>query len=126
MADVGPCAYARQDMKVPPDHPYDKREMVTRLTANVPDRLGDQPVVSVNQLDGVKYLLADGSWLLLRPSGTEPVLRIYAGARSQEQVDALLQAGAALAGISDEGMQHTGGGFGSGRRHGPRGRRVVA
>ncbi|MBC8450131.1 MAG: phosphoglucomutase/phosphomannomutase family protein, partial [Chloroflexi bacterium] len=76
--------------------------MVTRLTANVPDRLGDQPVVSVNQLDGVKYLLADDSWLLIRPSGTEPVLRIYAEGRSQVQVDELLQAGASLAGVGQE------------------------
>ena len=102
MADVGPCAYARRDVKVPPDRPYDKQEMVTRLTANVPDRLGDQPVVSVNQLDGVKYLLADDSWLLIRPSGTEPVLRIYAEGRSQVQVDELLQAGASLAGVGQE------------------------
>ncbi|MDH7487620.1 MAG: phosphoglucomutase/phosphomannomutase family protein [Anaerolineae bacterium] len=102
MADVGPCAYARRDVKVPADRPYDKREMVTRLMAHLPDRLGDQPVVSVSQLDGVKVLLADESWLLIRPSGTEPVLRIYAEARSREQVEALLRAGASLAGVDEE------------------------
>jgi phosphomannomutase len=46
--------------------------------------------------------LADDSWLLIRPSGTEPVLRIYAEGRSAEQVDALLMAGAALAGVDSE------------------------
>ena len=102
MADVGPCAYARRDVKVPPDRPYDKQQMVTRLTASVPDELSGQRVVSVNQRDGVKYLLADDSWLLVRPSGTEPVLRIYAEARSPAQVETLLQAGAALAGVSEE------------------------
>jgi len=102
MADVGPCAYARRDVKVPPDRPYDKQEMVTCLTAHAPDELGGQPVVAVNKRDGVKYLLADDSWLLIRPSGTEPVLRIYAEARSSAQVDTLLQAGAALAGVAEE------------------------
>jgi len=102
MADVGPCIYARRDVKVPSDRPYDKREMMARLMANVPDRLGNQPVTSINGRDGVKYLLADESWLLIRPSGTEPVLRIYAEARDQAQVDTLLRAGAALAGVGEE------------------------
>ena len=102
MADVGPFAYARRDVKVPSDRPYDKKQMVAQLTANPPDSLSGQRVVSVNKRDGVKYLLADDSWLLIRPSGTEPVLRIYAEARSAEQVEALLKAGAALAEVGEE------------------------
>jgi phosphomannomutase len=47
--------------------------------------------------DGVKYVQADNSWLLIRPSGTEPVLRVYAEAHSPETVQALLAEGRALA-----------------------------
>ncbi|HLR76955.1 MAG TPA: hypothetical protein VK106_04795, partial [Balneolaceae bacterium] len=41
--------------------------------------------------DGVKHMLEDGSWLLIRPSGTEPVLRIYAEAESKKQAEALVK-----------------------------------
>ena len=47
---------------------------------------------SVNTLDGVKYLLADDSWLLIRPSGTEPVLRVYAQADSLAETRKMLDA----------------------------------
>nr|MCU0509871.1 phosphoglucomutase/phosphomannomutase family protein [Anaerolineae bacterium] len=47
--------------------------------------------------DGVKYVLEDDSWLLIRPSGTEPVLRVYAEAHSDERVAALLAEGRKLA-----------------------------
>jgi phosphomannomutase len=102
LADVGPCVYKRRDVKVPPDRPYDKAEMVARLTANAPTRLGEHAVNEVNLRDGVKFVLSDDSWLLIRPSGTEPVLRIYAEGRSTDQVEGLLRDGAALAGVADE------------------------
>ncbi|MDQ5852401.1 MAG: phosphoglucomutase/phosphomannomutase family protein, partial [Chloroflexota bacterium] len=51
----------------------------------------------INDRDGVKYLLQDDSWLLIRPSGTEPVLRIYAEAPAEPQVKRLLESGLALA-----------------------------
>ena len=48
----------------------------------------------------MKYLLADDSWLLIRPSGTEPVLRVYAEGRSKEMVQALLQYGQEVAAVA--------------------------
>jgi len=48
-------------------------------------------------MDGVKYLLADDAWLLIRPSGTEPVLRVYAEAPDPAEVEALLQYGEQVA-----------------------------
>ena len=48
-------------------------------------------------VDGVKYILNDDSWLLIRPSGTEPVLRVYAEGRSEDMVQALLGYGAEVA-----------------------------
>ena len=59
----------------------------------------------VSAVDGVKYLLADDSWLLIRPSGTEPVLRIYAEARQPGMVEALLEHGRKSPGWRlDEGL----------------------
>ncbi|MBN1965895.1 MAG: phosphoglucomutase/phosphomannomutase family protein, partial [Anaerolineae bacterium] len=43
--------------------------------------------------DGIKFVLADDSWLLIRPSGTEPVLRVYAEAPTEDAVNALLAEG---------------------------------
>jgi phosphomannomutase len=94
MARVGYFSYARNDYKT---KPFDKKEMVAKLTANAPVRLADAQVIHINTRDGVKYLLADNSWLLIRPSGTEPVLRVYAEAHSMGAVRALLKAGATLA-----------------------------
>jgi phosphomannomutase len=51
----------------------------------------------VDPLDGVKYRLADDSWLLIRPSGTEPVLRVYAEAPNDDGVKALLGYGEEVA-----------------------------
>jgi phosphomannomutase len=51
----------------------------------------------VQTVDGVKYYLNDGSWLLIRPSGTEPVLRVYAEAPDDGRVKALLGFGEEMA-----------------------------
>lgn len=95
-AEVGPAFYARRD--VPLSRPVGKQKMVARLTGDIPDALGGESVVEVSTLDGVKYLLADDSWLLIRPSGTEPVLRVYAEARDTAMVDELLTYGEQVAG----------------------------
>lgn len=96
MDDIGPFYYARHDARA---RPFAKPELVARLAASAPSELAGVRVRQVNDSDGVKYLLADDSWLLIRPSGTEPVLRIYSEARSRERVQALLKAGARLAGV---------------------------
>ena len=77
------------------------RHLVKRLTAEAPSQVCGLIVRGINSSDGVKYLLEDASWLLIRPSGTEPVLRFYAEARSREMLGQLLQAGAKLAGIEE-------------------------
>ncbi|MEJ5197386.1 MAG: phosphoglucomutase/phosphomannomutase family protein [Anaerolineae bacterium] len=94
MAQIGQFSYARNDFRV---QPFNKAELVSWLVAHAPDRLADIPLASINTRDGVKYLLADDSWLLIRPSGTEPVLRVYAEAHTAETVQALLAEGRALA-----------------------------
>jgi phosphoglucomutase len=65
-----------------------------------PRQLTGQAVIQVNRLDGVKLILEDGSWLLLRPSGTEPVVRLYVEASTPGQIEALIAAGRGIIGIS--------------------------
>ncbi|MDY6817602.1 MAG: phosphoglucomutase/phosphomannomutase family protein [Halobacteriales archaeon] len=74
----------------------EKQRVITALGEELPTTVAGEPVEEVNDADGFKILLADGSWLLIRPSGTEPVLRVYAEAGSHERVDELLTAGEAL------------------------------
>ncbi len=92
---AGPTVYRRDDIRL--KNFVSKDEMVKRLVDNTPDKMAGETVVKVDRYDGVKYHLADDSWLLIRPSGTEPVLRIYAEAGSQAAVEALLQKGRELA-----------------------------
>lgn len=93
-ATYGPAHYGRIDTQLARTLP--KGQMTEQLAHNAPGHLNGETVVSVGTLDGVKYRLADGGWLLIRPSGTEPVLRVYAEARTPEAVAALLEAGSAL------------------------------
>ncbi len=94
MQQFGEFHYGRNDVHVPA---FDKSELTQRLTQEAPETILQKRVLQVNNSDGVKYLLDDDSWLLIRPSGTEPVLRIYAEARDRHEVPGLLQAGASLA-----------------------------
>ncbi|PLX96493.1 MAG: phosphoglucomutase [Desulfuromonas sp.] len=61
-----------------------------------PQEIGGHAVASINRTDGNKYLFADGSWLLFRKSGTEPVVRLYAEAGSKEVLNRLIAAGQAF------------------------------
>lgn len=92
--DVGVFCYGRVDRPV---RPFKKSDLVAGLMGNVPDTLADVAVMDVSSRDGVKFILIDDSWLLIRPSGTEPILRIYAEGRTDEQVKALLILGGELA-----------------------------
>ena len=94
MGEIGRYEYARNDFKV---KPFEKKALVSSLVAMAPSSLGGIALASVNVRDGVKYVLADDSWLLIRPSGTEPVLRVYAEAHTLDTVQALLAEGRALA-----------------------------
>ncbi len=95
LADVGPAQYSRSDIKL--THAVDKRKMVELLVSLAPDTISGVAVEDVQTTDGVKYYLADGSWLLIRPSGTEPVLRVYSEAPNDERVSALLAFGEQMA-----------------------------
>lgn len=95
---VGEHDYARLDLPCTEEcYP----EMLERLRKDPPRDLLGRPVQHRFGEHGYKYVLADGSWLLIRPSGTEPLLRLYAEARSTEEVQALLEAGRKMAGLAE-------------------------
>ena len=85
---VGPVYYKRDDIRL--DTFITKKEMVDRLVANTPKSIAGESVVKVDSYDGVKYHMADDSWLLIRPSGTEPVLRVYAEASNEKAIKEML------------------------------------
>ena len=95
LAKYGPAHYARTDLRL--KRPVDKARMTRRLKDNAPAELGGESVQQVANTDGCKYILADDSWLLIRPSGTEPILRVYAEGRSPGMLKALMDYGEQVA-----------------------------
>jgi len=93
--EVGPAFYQRTDLRL--SHPVSKEAMSRSLVEDAPAEIGGEKVASISTVDGVKYLIADGSWLLIRPSGTEPVLRVYAEGRTPQMVQDLLGYGEQVA-----------------------------
>ncbi|MFN6963871.1 MAG: phosphoglucomutase/phosphomannomutase family protein [Pyrinomonadaceae bacterium] len=68
-------------------------EKLKEKLAADPSEIAGRKVENVNRLDGVKYFFAGGAWMLMRPSGTEPMVRIYAESDSMDDVERLLEAG---------------------------------
>ena len=95
LTEVGPALYERTDLRL--SRPVAKAEMTEFLINQAPNEIGDQKVEFISRREGVKYIMADDSWLLIRPSGTEPVLRVYAEGRTHEMVKALLGYGEQVA-----------------------------
>lgn len=85
----GPTHYKRIDQRI--HAPVDKKALVKRLSENAPASIAGETIKEIHTFDGIKYVLHDDSWLLIRPSGTEPVLRLYAEATSSDLVDNLLE-----------------------------------
>jgi phosphomannomutase len=93
--EVGPAYYRRKDQRL--RYPIEKKQMVEHLIENQPNEIGGENVIDLLTVDGVKYIMGDDSWLLIRPSGTEPVLRVYAEGRTEVMVEALLAYGEKVA-----------------------------
>jgi alpha-D-glucose phosphate-specific phosphoglucomutase len=93
---VGPHYYDRVDQHVSPSQ---QRALPNTLASQQPHSLAATNVVARDTTDGFRCILEDESWLLLRLSGTEPLLRIYAEAQSRERVSTLLEEGKRLAGV---------------------------
>ena len=93
--EYGPVHYQRTDLRL--SQPIAKDQMTRQLLEETPPEIGGERVTDIQSVDGVKFILADDSWLLIRPSGTEPVLRVYAEGRSPEMVEELLKYGELVA-----------------------------
>jgi len=90
---VGPHYYDRIDSHISDD----KRQAIIRKLGSIqPHTMAGIKVASIKTTDGFRFQLTDESWLLIRFSGTEPLVRIYAEAESLEKVSALLNEGRQL------------------------------
>ena len=91
--EFGPHRYARYDAH----YPLEKRAALMEwLKSNPPKKLLRSPLTKVDARDGVKFVAQDSTWLMLRGSGTDPVLRIYAEAKSDADVQKYLKAGLSM------------------------------
>ena len=93
---VGPHYYQRIDIIFPAE---ERQAINNRLRDNSPDIIDGVKVAKMDTTDGFRFILADTGWLLIRFSGTEPLLRIYAESNSQARTERLLEFGRELAGV---------------------------
>lgn len=95
--EIGPFYFEREDIHLGPE---DSERLRNELAKKEISRIGNLKVVRVNRLDGLKFLLEDESWLLIRLSGTEPLVRLYAEASNPELVRNLIREGRSLLNLS--------------------------
>jgi len=84
--EFGPAFSCRWDLRVEAGA---KEGYLKALAKYSPSKLGGVPVVSRVTADGTKLILADGSWVLVRPSGTEPLFRVYGESRNPEELETI-------------------------------------
>lgn len=96
LKDVGPSHYGRLDLRL--TRPVPREQLSSRLISGAPKAIGELKIERVSDQDGVKFHMSDDSWLLVRPSGTEPLLRVYAEAATPENLESLLEYGRQVAG----------------------------
>jgi phosphomannomutase len=92
--EYGCYEYRRLDMKYPDEK---KPKLMELLKSAPPKTVLGKPVVQTKTIDGFKFICADRSWLMLRLSGTEPILRVYAEASSEKKAFQILEEGKKLA-----------------------------
>jgi phosphomannomutase len=95
MDDIGHFYYQRIDRHI---EDAAKEQMIAKLRLAPPTEIDGQRVVTTNFSDGFKFIFENGDWLLIRPSGTEPVLRLYSEAGSKDQVERFLRMATIIAG----------------------------
>ncbi len=90
-AKYGASHYKRIDYRI--HRPVaDKAQWTAKLVKKLPKKILNTPIKELIQIDGLKIVLEDGHWLLMRPSGTEPLMRVYAESDKAERTLALLEA----------------------------------
>jgi phosphomannomutase len=85
---VGAFVFERLDLHLTEEK---KQEIIARCEAGSFSEFGEYKVERIETIDGYKYHLGHERWIMIRPSGTEPLLRVYGEARSSEEVNHLLE-----------------------------------
>jgi phosphomannomutase len=93
---VGPHYYDRIDRRFPQDQRAQTRERIENAD---PETIGGLAVTGLDTTDGFKFGLEDGGWLLIRFSGTEPILRVYTETTYEDRVQPILEDGLRIAGL---------------------------
>ncbi len=93
---VGPHYYDRVDIELPPEQ---REAALARVKGDRPGSIAGLKVTGTDSLDGFRYMLEDGGWLLIRFSGTEPLIRIYTETTQQDKVQAVLADGRRIVGL---------------------------
>lgn len=93
---VGPSYYQRIDT---PMEASERPEKEALIAAAKPQTIGGLKVTGINRLDGHKFELEDGGWLLIRFSGTEPIVRVYCETTEADRVDPILSDGLKIVGL---------------------------
>ena len=85
----GKSYYERRDVAV--KKIFDGNTFADKLRKKFPKKILGKEIAEILDIDGIKIILPDDSWLLARPSGTEPIIRLYAEAGDKKQTEALLE-----------------------------------
>ena len=93
--EIGPFRSTRVDLPLSPE----EKKKLGSLESTPPEGVGGKRVASINAIDGIKLILEDGSWILIRESGTEPLARVYVEAGSDEEVASLARAARELVAV---------------------------
>jgi alpha-D-glucose phosphate-specific phosphoglucomutase len=93
---VGPHYYERIDAHISAGK---RKTIIAQLSSEPTDAIADTRVTRIDTTDGFRFFLANESWLLIRFSGTEPLVRLYAEAENLERVRRLLDEGRKLIGV---------------------------
>lgn len=96
MDEIGHFHYNRTDHRIENSA---KEQLIAKLQTRAPSVIDGRAVTGTNFSDGFKFIFDNGDWLLIRPSGTEPVLRLYSEAGTLDQVERFLRAAVTIAGV---------------------------
>jgi phosphomannomutase len=95
---VGPHYYDRIDSTFDQAR---RSEILNRVSQARPESIGGLKVTDIVTIDGFQFIMEDGGWLLIRFSGTEPIIRVYCETTHEERVQDILDDGMRLAGLKE-------------------------